>query len=900
MSSINFDNAYLLLIAIPIVALLAVPFFLAVRKENANAHNIASGVMHLIMAICIAFALAGTTIETTVTETNVYVLVDVSYSSQKNLDTIDNYIDELSANLPKNSKMGVVCFAKEQQMLVPLGKSLRSVKGADTDILVDSETDIESALDYASTLFRDDVIKRVVLMTDGKQTHVQDSNALKRAVDTLRAEGIFVDAVYVDNNISDDAKEVQMVSAVATQNTYFGKQEEATVTIRSTFETRATVSLYRGDLKLEDKPVKLEKGNTTLAFDLITNAKGSYDYEVIVTAEGDENKLNNNAKFSQTVSDSVSVLLITENEQDIADIEGFYGDNASVSTYNPNDELPSGIEQLCAYDEIVISNADLTKSRDSVLFLDNLEKVVSTFGKSLVTYGNVYTHDKEDLDALANMLPVRFGNADRDSKLYTIVIDASRSMETLSRLNIAKSAGKQLISKLNEGDMACVVAFNGNYYTICSPEEIYDTPRGGESVSSRQRMLNAIDGIEAEHGTVISFGLQEAFNKIKGLNFGEKQVMLISDGLTVENVGSDGVPEDQKIKQVLNDMKKNRIAVSVIDVGRGADTGSSAEAAEKRLKDIATLTGGTYAFASTMAELEDVVFAEGIFDELTAVVIDEPAAIQIARSSDSVLNGVEFVSTDYVTGFIYNKVKSGSTTVLELNYDDRNVPLYAYWNYGNGRVATFAATLENVSHWDNSRLSEPFFDNVLATNIPTQKASYPFTVETVEENGYINITVTPSKVSNSATMKIKLTTPGESENAPSETLETTMTFATSCYKYSFATYNVGKYEVEIQYVDVGRPSYSANYSYHVAFLPEYDSFATYDPATLHKMIGAEGTVMKGDDVIRVVNDENMIASYVLNLTLPLLIACVVLFVTDVIVRKIKWEDIRSLFGKGRK
>ncbi len=899
MSSINFDNAYLLLIAIPIAVLLAVPFFWAVRKDNANAHNIASGVLHVLMALCIAFALAGATVETTVTETDVYVLADVSFSAEKNLDTIDNYIDELKVNLPKNSKLGVVCFAKDQQLLVPLGKSVKSVKAADTDLLVESETDIEGALDYATSLFRDGVIKRIVLMTDGKQTHVKDSNALKRAVDAVRAEGIFVDAVYVDDNLSADAQEVQMISAVATQNTYNGKEEEAVVTVRSTYETRATVSLYRGNLQMSSQPVRLTKGNNNVTFDLDTSVKGTFEYEVRVDAEGDENSLNNNAKFSQTVSDSVNVLLITEKDEDEAEFKERYYGKANVTVFAPDGDIPMTIEDLCGYDEIIISNADMTKAANSTLFLENLNIVVSKFGKSLVTYGNVYTQDNESLVSLANMLPVKFGNADRDSKLYTIVVDASRSMETYSKFAIAKSASKQLISKLSEGDWACVVVFNGNYYTKFAPAEIHDEPATGESVSTRQSALDAIDSIEAEHGTVISFGLQEAYKLMKNLRFEEKQIMLISDGLSVDNQGNGD--EEEKITQVLNDMKRSRISVSVIDVGRGGDfTSSQSIHAKELLNNIASITGGTYSFANTLDSLDDVVFGDGIIDDLTEVVMDdEPANVVVVRSSDSALSGVNFVSDDYITGFVVSKAKSGSTTVLELSYDDRSVPLYGYWTYGKGKVATFAASLKHTKEWSNA-VADPFFENLLSTNIPDEKANYPFVLETIEENGYIHITATPARMSNSAVVKVTLTTPGETENAERITEQSNMTFATSCYKYSFATYNVGKYEVVIDYIEEGRANYSANYSYYVTYLPEYDSFASYDIATLYKMIGSEGKVMDVDDVIRIENDESMIASYELDLSLILLIICVVLFVADVIVRKIKWEDIRSLFGKGRK
>lgn len=899
MSSINFDNAYLLLIMIPVMVLLAIPFFLAVKKDNANMHNILSAVLHLLMGICIVFALAGTTVETTVTETDVYVLADVSYSADRNLDTIDNYIEELQANLPKNSRLGVVCFAKEQQLLVPLGKSLKSVKSADFDLLDASETDIEGAFDYASTLFRDGVIKRVVVMTDGKQTHVSDSNALKRSVDTLRAEGIMVDAVYIDNNLAQDAQEVQMLSAVATQNTYCGKQESVVVTVRSNVQTRATVSLYRGSLKLEDKSSTLSKGNNEITFNLDTSVKGDYEYEVVVDAEKDENNLNNNIKFSQKVSDAVNVLLIATDQEDIERIKSNYSDKATVSVFGVKDELPLTVEELCCYDEIVISNVNLTQANNYVLFLSNLNTVVSSFGKSLVTYGNVFTHDSDELDTLANMLPVKFGNDDGTPKLYTIVIDASSSMAFGghgSRIAIAKSASKQLVSNLKEGDWACIVTFNGNYYTVCSPTPIFDD----EINSSRQEICDKIDAIETQHGTIISFGLQEAYNKISSLSFSEKQIMLISDGRTFENVGSGAISEDQKVTNILEDFSRDHIPVSVIDVGRDNETTLDSQRAKARLEKIANLTSGTYFYANSLEMLENVVFGEGFLDDITDVVFDEPAFVSVSRSSDAVLKGVEFVSTDYVTGFIYSKAKAGATTALELLHEEKHIPLYSYWNYGNGKVSSFVSTVSQTSEWENLRLREPFLANVLSTNIPSKKANYPFVLETVEDNGYITITVTPAKVSADTKAKITLTMPGQNGSDEKVVIQSDLKFATYCYKYSFATEGVGKYEAEIEYQSLGLQTYTANYSYYVPYLVDYDSFAVYDIAVLHKMIGSEGTVMDGDDVIRIVNDEDMVASYVVNMTLVLLSIAVAMFVIDIIVRKLKWEDIKSLFGKGKK
>ena len=888
MSSISFGNPYLLFLAIPLVVLFVVPFFISVRKSNANFHNVTSGVIHIFIALLIAMAAAGMTVETTVTETNVYVLADVSYSSNRNLDTLDNYIEQLSKNLPENSKMGVVCFGKEQQMLVPLGKSLKSVKSADLDLIDDSETDITGALEYAATLFRDDVIKRVVVMTDGKQTHIEDSNTLKRAADTLRAEGVLIDAVYLDNNISDDAQEVQIMSAEVTQNTYLNKEETAVVSIRSTYDNvKAELSMTESGATRLSRPVVLSKGYNTIELPLNTAEEGTVDYEITIDAEGDENALNNNIKFSQNVSGAVRVMIIATDKfgDDVDYLISRYGADSSVDVYDINDDIPCSIEELCAYDEIVLSDVDLSRARNYTFLIDNINTCVSMFGKSLLTYGNVYTYDNEALSGLANMLPVRFGNVNAEAKLYTLVIDASRSMEQLSKLHIAKAAAKQLVKKLNIGDNVCVVTFNGNYRLIVSPTTKI------EAESDYNTICAAIDRIGAEHGTVISFGLEEALKQIKGLNFSQKQIMLISDGLTV---GASN--EDSRIEAAVNELNSRHIATSVIDVGRGSDTSDVANNAKARLENIAANTGGKYALITSENEVSDIMFQEGLLDEVGSVIIDSPAFVRVLRNTDPVMSEINMGTTDYVKGFVHNTAKSGSVAVLVMTYENNDVPLYAYWNYGKGRVASMSAgvlqTDVSESPWAHRN---KLYSNITATNIPSEKVDYPFASELLEDNGYIKINVVPAKFDKDVEITVSYTVPGEEEPYKDK-----MSFAGSSYGYSFKTDAVGKYNITVEYKTAGDIVYTATFNHSVSFLSEYDSFAVYDISALYRMIGNEGVVMKDGDKIEIVNADGMAETYMVKLFVPLLVTAVVLLFIDIVIRKLKWADIRSLIGNIKK
>ncbi|MBR5449487.1 MAG: hypothetical protein IKV43_05810, partial [Clostridia bacterium] len=92
MKSISFDNPYLLLLFIPMVLLTVVPYIIAIRRGNRAKGPKISLALHLVISAIISLALAGPTFTAIITETNVIVVADVSYSSSSaSLDRIDGY-----------------------------------------------------------------------------------------------------------------------------------------------------------------------------------------------------------------------------------------------------------------------------------------------------------------------------------------------------------------------------------------------------------------------------------------------------------------------------------------------------------------------------------------------------------------------------------------------------------------------------------------------------------------------------------------------------------------------------------------------------------------------------------------------------------------------------------------
>lgn len=918
MNSISLDNAYLLLIAVPLIVLFTVPFALAIRKENRNAHNIASQIMHVLMAIIIAFAAAGLSITTILTETDVYVVADVSYSAKRNLDTIDRYIKNLE--LPGNTKLGLVCFGKDYELVSELDEpsKIDSVKKANVD---DTQTNIAEALTYTGTLFGTGVIKRIVLITDGKQSDLSDSNAIRRAVDGLELQNIKVDAIFLDDNPSADSKEVQISGVDYTETAYLGSDQSAIVEVQSSYDTSAVISLQRNGVNLPDVEVELTIGRNNVNVTLDTSVAGTFDYEVTVIADYDANSKNNTYSFTQIISDEMRVLVITQSFDDCIAALTRYGDKGQLDIYENDSEyqqslktiianryansenitihlnsnnVPYTIEELCEYDQIVLADVDITTLNNYSAFIGNLDAAVATYGKSLATFGNLHIQnaDDDELKRLEDMLPVKFGNS--DSKLYTIIMDTSRSMNKLDHLNITKQLTRRLIDTLEDNAYITLITFNSDAEVI-QPV----TP-----LSNREEILEKVERFEVIQGTVLGYGLRRAMEYIAPLDFDDKQVLLITDGLSYSvDVNDDPVT-------VAGEMYAAGIVTSVFDVGRQGDNpdGSnpyvpSYAAAYQLLSQVAEAGHGNHYYSWNLERLDEVTFGE-MADDMTLSVIEKEATVSVQRLSrkDPLLDGLDDedkLSIPNINGYVYTKSKPSATTVLTVNHKSNEdsqftteKPLFAYQNYGSGRVSTFTSALGGswVDGWDEG-IGNTIFENLFELNIPQEKHTVPYTVNIIGEGKVTRIEVQPTTPQTDATATIEIAFPN------GETVSESMSFNGSIYYYEFDTSDVGKYDVHITY------TYKEDYSYekaiYVCYLDEYDAFSVFEPSALHRAIDGRGTVSE-DGTLKIENDEREVGKYVVELTVPLLIVVVVLYVVDIIVRKLKWEDIRSFFGFGKK
>ncbi|MBO5338830.1 MAG: VWA domain-containing protein [Clostridia bacterium] len=831
MKNVSFDNPWLFLLAIPLILLILIPFFIAIRKENRQKTTVASLVIHMAIVVLVCFAAAGTMITEIKTETTVYVVADVSYSSDRNLDLVDQYIEEIRSDLPRNTKLGVICFGKEAKELYLAGEEPKSVK--DSIILTEGKneaTDISSALLYASSdaYYPQENIKKMILITDGKDTMGSSQGDLISAVGVLEKKGIELDAIFLDNNLKEGQNEIQISDILGTSKVFSQAEAELKVLLRSNYESKdvngktsitvyekphsADASEYKAlDLGGELKDIELLSLLNTQTIKLPKRTEGVYDYKIVVTPanDGDYTEENNTYTFTQEVSDDIKVLVISGNKEDAQAIDDIYTDVATLDTFvvdldkNENsrvrklledgtlktDTLPYTIETLTMYDEVIVSNVDIRIIPNVTSFVHYLDVVVAQFGKGLITMGNLEIQNRDDdalgqLKKLSDMLPVSYGNKNEDKKLYTFVLDTSHSINQAYKFRAIKETTKKILSILDDGDYVSIVSFSGEVKI-----EVDSTELG----PNRADIEKTIDNLQLGQGTLLGTALNTAYYVAKNFDAGESRVMLISDGKTSLY--------DVNARDVAKKMKLDGIVASTINVA------TSEEDAVKLLEDVAKLSGGKSYELEDVDAVEEFIYTE-IADDLTETIVEQESPVHV-KNPDPILNGIKDEPAP-IFGYVQTDKEPDATVYLTVDYqknDDPDsvvrVPLYSTRNHVNGKVATFASALSNdwLKGWDDE-FKKTFFVNMLMSNLPDQKVDYPYTVQI--EKGVVDtkITVTPAEVRSDAKAVVIYKSTENSEPTRVE-----MSFDSQKFFCNINTEKTDIYDVQVIYIYEESPGY---------------------------------------------------------------------------------------------
>ncbi|MBQ3252983.1 MAG: VWA domain-containing protein, partial [Acholeplasmatales bacterium] len=584
-------------------------------------------------------------------------------------DLIDEYIDDLGDTIPKNSKIGVVAFGNDYMVLNKPGEKIKSVKEALDPELVDepidqSGTDIAAALEYTGTLFTDDVIKRIVIISDGKETNKSN---IVGVVEKLTKDDIYIDAIYLDNNIKEESNEIQINQIEYTKSTYLNREEKVIALVQSSVEANAVMTLQNGE-DSKQIAITLNEGFNVINVELDTKTAGEKDYILSIQSANethDTSPYNNAYQFTQKVAEKVEMLFVSQNKTEEAKIKELYGEVANIDI-RINKAIPYTIDELVKYDIFVLSNVDVRELDYATEFLKNVDICVSQYGKSLVTMGNTYIQNNEndDLSSLSTLLPTNYGNDDQNNRALGIVIDVSRSMQTLERIHMAKQAACATVDLLNEEDMVFVIGFAGSIKMLHSP--VYATDEF--KVAIKEAIMSA----EPSQGTFMGSSLNEAYKILNTMNFKNKDIMLFSDGKPYGGEATDA-------EFMAGTIGKANISISTVN------TGCDDAAAVKLMEKVASIANGKSYFIEELADVDKLILNEVANDIKDSIIQGGSYEVNIDRTSDDLVDGIKELPN--ISGYYFNSIKTSAKVILSTKYvtdeeTEYNVPIYSYWNYG--------------------------------------------------------------------------------------------------------------------------------------------------------------------------------------------------------------------------
>ena len=784
MNNFKFNNPWLLFLIIPLVVLIVVGFFMMKKEKRYTKKNIISFSLHLVIAVLISVAFADPSYLTVDKETDVFILVDASASEKTSTDRIDQAIKDVRAAALEtpNTKVGVIPFAKEAKTLVELGGSFNSINDIYNDESFDyTATNLEEALLYTAEQFDSDSYKRIVLISDGNET---DGEAIN-TIETLMQEGITVDVI---NLKADFPVEISLTGINYTDNTYLNRDESVEALINASSPSNVTLELYKDGSLIDSQKAYLGAGLNIVSFPLDTSSSGEFKYEVKIK-EQDGSKFNdtfienNSRSFVQNVSGDFEILFLGKTNAELNKFKELASlpEEATIDSYINEETVPYTLEDLIKYDEIILSNIDLTTLDNYAAFITNLSTAVSVYGKSVFTFDATYVGNTNDpaLVLYNDLLPVQY--QPDDSRALVLVIDSSGSMGG-NNLDMAIQGAKEVVDKLDVNDSIAVVTFETNVTVPVTMTTI-------RNEENRQDIKDKIDRITNNGGTNMLNGLDEAYKQIQGVTAEYKDIITLTDGLAGDNIDD--------LKKYVTSMSFSNISCSFINI--------LDKEGEELLRTLAKLGNGQYHYVDSALGLKDIM-VDAIEEEIIDTVIEKDSPVIYQIQDDPSLEGGVYNKLENVLGYNYCRMKSGANTVLSVQYIHTNsenqlnviaIPLYAYWQFGAGKVSSFTSSLSTdwTSKFWSAASGQTFFKNIVNQSLPDRYNKSILNVEFKANGSTSDIEVSPNVDTKNSKVSVEL----KSLDDESTIANYDLVYDGSSFTYNLPTPNVGFYEAKVNF-----------------------------------------------------------------------------------------------------
>jgi hypothetical protein len=263
----------------------------------------------------------------------------------------------------------------------------------------------------------------------------------------------------------------------------------------------------------------------------------------------------------------------------------------------------------------------------------------------------------------------------------------------------------------------------------------------------------------------------------------------------------------------------------------------------------------------------------------------------IVKNTSSILNNIIPDELGTLDGFFGSKVKKGATEIL----GGAHVPIYAQWEYGKGMVGSFMCDLSGV--WSAEFVNTPstgvLMNNIVTSLFPSENIRPSDIRAELNEDNYHNTLSIFTPMLEGQKIRVTVTSPSIDgvSDAPSQVYYPEE--GSGQTRVPFQVHTPGQHKVLIEKLNEDGTVASQRTIYKCfSYTQEYNEF-TDSQACVDLMASlaenGEGVVIEKDNPWAVFDIVDKYLHVLINPRLAFLIIALVLFLTDLAVRKFKWK-----------
>lgn len=637
------------------------------------------GWLRLALAGMLVLALAQPEARLRAAGSDVVVVVDRSRSMPPGSEAkAEELIRLLEKQRRKGDRLGVVDFGREPH--VELAPTELGTFGGFSRPVDAEASDLSAALDAAGELIGGERTGRVLVVSDGRATGVDPRGAARR----LAARGIAVDYRWVGRE--DSALDVAVLSLDVPPQVAAKEPFQLTAAVYASHPAKAAVTLKRGGRPLVKGAYELREGENLLVFRDLVETPGLTAYELSVEAPGDGLPENNVGRAVLRVEGPPRVLLLSQAGEKSTLYRTLVDAGLQVSRGEPQ---ALSMEALDGVGAVVVENEDAGTLGEKGLRV--LAQYVTEAGGGLVMTGGrkAFGQGGYRKSVLEPVLPVSLEIRQEQRKAalaMSLLMDCSCSMgvriaDGRTKMELAAEGAVSALQLLNDNDEASV------HMVDTAPHEIVPMTPVREGLP----LDRVASGFSGGGGIYIDEALEEGRKQILQSNKATRHVVLFADAADSEQPGN--------YKDILEDLEKHHVTVSVIGMGSRKDSDAAL------LEEIATLGKGRIYFAEDVTSLPRIFSQETILVARASFVDGE---VELEAGPDLALLGRPVgAGLPSVGGYNLTYLRPLAGVALRTT-DENHAPLLAFWPHGTGRAAVYTGEVDGeytggIRNWPGYR-----------------------------------------------------------------------------------------------------------------------------------------------------------------------------------------------------